>query len=321
MIKSRVFISCGQHGSGDDPTSELGVATIVKRRLEELGFEVYIALEQHTLNGFTENILPALQESEYYLFIDFNREKIITESENERYDIEFKYRGSLFSHQELGIATFLKKEHTLVFQEKGVLEKDGIKGFVQANPITFDNRRILPNKIIDVITTEQWHTGWRNRILMEREEDEHEDTFYVPTGSDARFFHIRVTNNHNLKTAHDCSVYLNSITDLNDRTVRRPPVVEFKWQGMKTKSVKILPNQTRCFDAFFVEKHIPNIIHLGINPFLLDFSGFYQPYNITGPGEYELEFELDSREFQSLRITFSLHIGTNLDDLRLSIRQ
>ncbi len=75
MIQSKVFITCEQHGSADDPTSELGIATIVKRRLEELGFEVYIAIEQHTLNGFTENIIPSLQESEYYLFIDFNREK------------------------------------------------------------------------------------------------------------------------------------------------------------------------------------------------------------------------------------------------------
>jgi hypothetical protein len=321
MIKSRVFISCGQHGSSDDLTSELGIAMIVKRRLEELGFEVYIAIEQHTLSGFTENILPTLQDSEYYLFIDFNREKIITESKNERYDIEFKYRGSLFSHQELGIATFLKKEHTLVFQEKGVLEKDGIKGFVQSNPITFDNRKILPNKIIEVITSEQWHTGWRNRLLVEREEDEHEDTFYYSTASDVRFFHVKVTNNHNLKTAHECSVYLNSITDLNDRTVRCPPVVEFKWQAMKTESVMILPNQARYFDALFVEKHIPNIVHLGINPCLLDFSGFYQPYIIAAPGDYELEFELTSREFQSLRTKFRLHIGTNLDDLRLSIRQ
>jgi hypothetical protein len=321
MIKSRIFISCGQHGSSDDLTSELGIATIVKRRLEELGFEVYIAIEQHTLKGFTENILATLQDSEYYLFIDFNREKIITESKNERYDIEFKNRGSLFSHQELGIATFLKKEHTLVFQEKGVLERDGIKGFVQSNPITFDNRKILPNKIIEVITSEQWHTGWRNRLLVEREEDEHEDTFYHSTASDVRFFHVRVTNNHNLKTAHECSVYLNSITDLNDRTVRCPPVVEFKWQAMKTESVTILPNQTRYFDALFVEKHIPNIVHLGINPFLLDFSGFYQPYIIAVQGDYELEFELASREFQSLRTKFGLHIGTNLDDLRLSIRQ
>jgi hypothetical protein len=184
-----------------------------------------------------------------------------------------------------------------------------------------DNRRILPNKIMEVITSEQWHTGWRNRLFVEREEDEHEDTFYVPTGSDVRFFHVKVTNNHNLKTAHECSVYLNSITNLNDGTVRRPPIVEFKWQGMKNESVIILPIQTRCFDAFFVEKQIPNIIHLGINPFLLDFSGFYQPYIITAPGDYELQFELASREFQSIRTRFSLHIGTNLEDLRLSIRQ
>jgi hypothetical protein len=75
------------------------------------------------LNGFTENILPMLEKSEYYLFIDFRREEIGSQ----------RFRGSLFSHQELGIATYLKKEHILIFQEKGVLDRDGIKGFIQVS--------------------------------------------------------------------------------------------------------------------------------------------------------------------------------------------
>jgi hypothetical protein len=61
-----------------------------------------------------------LEKSEYYLFIDFRREELGSQ----------RFRGSLFSHQELGIATYLKKEHILIFQERGVLERDGIKGYV-----------------------------------------------------------------------------------------------------------------------------------------------------------------------------------------------
>jgi hypothetical protein len=34
MIRSRIFISCGQRGKAEDPSSELGVATIVKGRLQ-----------------------------------------------------------------------------------------------------------------------------------------------------------------------------------------------------------------------------------------------------------------------------------------------
>ncbi|MDP9288314.1 MAG: hypothetical protein M3P08_08965 [Thermoproteota archaeon] len=86
---------------------------------------------------------------------------------------------------------------------------------------------------------------------------------------------------------------------------------------MKTKSVAILPNQFRYLDAFFVERHIPNVVYLGINPFLLDFTGVYPPYMINGPGDYELEYVLVSREFQILTTRFHLHIGANLDDLGL----
>lgn len=38
----------------------------------------YIAVEEQTLKGFTQNILPRLNESEYYIFIDFRREQFQT---------------------------------------------------------------------------------------------------------------------------------------------------------------------------------------------------------------------------------------------------
>jgi hypothetical protein len=264
-------------------------------------------VEQHSLNGFTENILPMLEKSEYYLFIDFRREELGSQ----------RFRGSLFSHQELGIATYLKKEHILIFQERGVLERDGIKGYVQANPITFEDRRTLPSRILEEITCEGWKTGWRNELLMERTDYDYVNTFYMQTNSNVRFFHIRVTNNNNLKIAHECLVYLTKITNLNNGSEQRPPLVEFKWQPMRTKSVSISPHQSRNFDAFFVEIRTPNVVHLGINPFLLDFTGYYFPYILNRPGEYELEYVLTSQEFQTLRRIFSLHIGTNLEDLRL----
>jgi hypothetical protein len=141
------------------------------------------------------------------------------------------------------------------------------------------------------------------------------------TNSDTRFYHVRVTNNNNLKTAHECQVYLTNITNLNNGRIQRPPLVEFKWKPMRTKSVEILPRQPRYFDAFFVEIRTPNVVHLGINPFLLDFTGYYLPYTINGPGDYELEYVLVSQEFHTVRQNFRLHIGTNLDELIFVMHQ
>jgi hypothetical protein len=57
-----------------------------------LRFDAYIAVEEQTLRGLTENIFARLANSEYFLFDDFKRDRL--EGSNE-------HRGSLFSHQEL----------------------------------------------------------------------------------------------------------------------------------------------------------------------------------------------------------------------------
>jgi hypothetical protein len=175
----------------------------------------------------------------------------------------------------------------------------------------------LPNKIIEEVTREGWKTGWRNELIMERTDDDYVDSFYMLTNSSARFFHIKVTNNNNERTAHDCLVYLTKITDSSNGSEQHPPLVEFKWQAMKTENVAILQNQSRKFDAFLVEVQTPNVVHLGINQFLLDFNGYYLPYTLFGPGEYELEYVIISQEFHPLRQIFKLHIGTTLEELRL----
>src|SRR5690348_15441607 len=90
-IKARIFISCGQR-EGEE--SEL--ANTIANKLIQRGFDPYIAVEEQVLRGFTQNILPRLEESEYYLFIDFRREAVLDEHGN-----HIGNRGSLFSHQEL----------------------------------------------------------------------------------------------------------------------------------------------------------------------------------------------------------------------------
>ena len=118
--KARVFISCGQQKG----TDEVEVAHKVAEKLEEMDFEPYIAVEEQTLKGMKENIFRRLSESEYFIFIDFKRERLF-KLKNGSFDDTGKHRGSLFSHQELAIATFLDVK-PLLFREKEVKEDDGI---------------------------------------------------------------------------------------------------------------------------------------------------------------------------------------------------
>ena len=116
-INARVFISCGQR------PEELEIAELIQKGLQDIGFSVYVAKKDHVLSCLTRNIFDKLETSEYFLFIDFKREKLIRIKEGIEEDNK-SFRGSLFTNQELAIATFLKDIEVLGFQEKGVRPKD-----------------------------------------------------------------------------------------------------------------------------------------------------------------------------------------------------
>ena len=81
-------------------------------RLELLGYVPYVAVTQQSLLAVRENVFPALRDTEYFLFLDFKREPL-------EGTVPGECRGSLFSHQELAIASYLEKD-LIAFQEIGV---------------------------------------------------------------------------------------------------------------------------------------------------------------------------------------------------------
>src|SRR5690349_6319273 len=103
--RARVFISCGQNGD-----REQEIAERVRDKLRGLGFCPYLAFEVHSSKALTDGIYAHLRTAEYFLFVDFARE--LLESGPDR-------RGSLFSNQELAIASYLELE-CLYFTEAGI---------------------------------------------------------------------------------------------------------------------------------------------------------------------------------------------------------
>jgi hypothetical protein len=310
MLKSRIFISSGQKNDSADHFSERQLVASLRTILEdECNFEVYTAIEQHSLEGFTKNILENLEKSEYFLFIDFRREKI---KSSEEY-----YRGSLFSHQELGIAVYLKKKHVLLFQEDGVEKRNGIINFIQANPISFADRSKLNEEIINAIQKEKWHTGWRNEIQLNRTPGEYQEVFYHPIQRTLRFFHITVNNLHDSKAASDCLVYLRNAVNMENNVSLLLPHYELKWRNVTEKSVMVLPSQGRDFDALFVDHFSEPKIHFGFNMFLVDYPNIMNEYRLHNFGDYELTFEVVSREFTS-KAKFHLHFEANIQNISLT---
>src|SRR5438552_11625918 len=154
-LRARVFISCGQSKHSD----EVETAQKIARRLQELGFDPYIAVEEQTLRGLKENIFSQLEKSEYFVFVDFKREQLAGSDPP-------VHRGSLFSHQELALASFVDIP-VLAFQEKGVRPHDGILRFLQANCTPFTDRHLLPNVIADAVQERNWNSNFRNDLVLE----------------------------------------------------------------------------------------------------------------------------------------------------------
>lgn len=298
--KSKVFISCGQQKGSD----EVEIAHKIAEQLRDLGYEPYIAVEEQTLKGLKENIFSQLETSEYFVFIDFKRERLLTNTS------EPVHRGSLFSHQELAIASFLDIPF-VAFQERGVKSDDGILKFVQANCIPFTDRHALPNLIGDCINQRGWTPNWKNELVLKRNEKEYVDANVIPTGKIGRYFHVEVENLHQRKLASNCYVYLKSVKDLSTDKETTLETVELKWKGYMIPNATILPLSSRYFDAFFVFHQAPTQLQFNL---FTDYTGYYP--KVTGPGDLELTYVVVSDNFRPVAAEFELHLDKRLEDIR-----
>jgi hypothetical protein len=261
-IRATVFVSCGQANGTDEPV----IANAIAEKLQKLGFDCYIAVQEQTLRGLKDNICRQLERSEYFLFIDFKREVLDTKG-------SLICRGSLFSHQELAIASYLDKE-VLAFQELGVKPLDGILGFLQANAFAFTDRFTLPElvaeKVKERLTKGTWDQNWKNVLALERDPTQYVDATRIELGKPpsflGRFFHIDVYNRHRSKMATNCYVYLEKALNLDTSKEIPFKTVEYKWAGYTLPNATILPRQNRRLDAFWIDHRSPT--NLRFNAFV-----------------------------------------------------
>jgi hypothetical protein len=295
---ARIFISCGQQKDSD----EVVIATAIANRLGKLGYEPYVAVAEQSLRGLKDNIFKRLQESEYFVFVDFKREILEGTS---------RHRGSLFSHQELAIAAFLEIP-VIAFQENGVKSDDGIISVLQANAVPFTDRHNLTDIIDAKVRDRGWTPGWRNELALERASGELIDA-RVTGRRLARYFHIRVRNIHREKTATNCYVYLERAVRLPAKTEIPLKTVEFKWAGSTLPAVAIAAGSFREFDALVCFHDNPAKAEFAAHS---DSSDFIP--KIKGTGQYELSYLVISENFTHARGTFTLTLSQNLNEINLS---
>jgi hypothetical protein len=301
--RARVFISCGQAKD----TNEQSTAHAIANRLDQLGFDPYVAVQEQTLRGLTENIFDRLARSEYYIFIDFKREELANTSPP-------VHRGSLFSHQELALAAYLRIP-VLAFQEVGVKQMDGIMRFLQANATPFTDRNLLASVIADKVNERRWAPHWRCELELDRDPTQFSDANRVEQTLEGklqyytgRFFHIDVRNRHIDKAATNCYVYLSRVCNLATGQEIPLKTIEFKWAGYTLPNAHILPNQSRRFDAFWIDHRSPGQLEFNV----FSDSTEYVP-RVGGEGRYSLEYVVISDNFPPAKGTFTLNLGNSLD--------
>lgn len=150
MRNARVFISCGQR---DEREKSVGEA--VRKYFKALDFDPYFAERVHSPEALTEHIFSNLRESEYFIFIDFRRDKLCRS--------KGKYRGSLFVNQEIAIAAFLKIP-TLGFYERGTI-REGILNCQIFNPFPFTDVSEIIAKLDQ--ETANWDKTSLNELRLE----------------------------------------------------------------------------------------------------------------------------------------------------------
>ncbi len=74
-VKSKVFVSCGQHSA-----EERQIARDVCEMLRRRGFDVYLAIEAQTILEINAGIIRELKNSDCYLFVNFCRARSAVDS-------------------------------------------------------------------------------------------------------------------------------------------------------------------------------------------------------------------------------------------------
>jgi len=256
--RAKLFLSCGQnpkydeHRWGEDVAEALGPSGV--------GFDVFFAPSVQDSKSLTQVIFRELENSDYYVLIDFKREKLVPPFEVD----PVQHRGSLFSHQEFALGCYLGLE-LAPFREAGVEPLTGVVGQVMGNAIEFKDRRglveLVRSHIQEKIDRHEWSLSTKNTLQLVKAPDQGIRAAWE-RGVDAAYYHIHVTNLHWRKPATNCYAYLDKVINLNTREDVRLYTCELKWEGTKQSGVRIQPRGYRGLDAFVVLLSEPRALWL-----------------------------------------------------------
>ena len=150
-MAAKVFISCGQASAG-----ERRVARDVERWFRRQGFKPYVAIQVQSLSDINSGIVGELKRSDFYVFIDFSRERLVGKPSPLR-------RGSLYTHQELAMACILDFEYAIFLRQRG-LELNGLLRHMGSNAERFVPT-FRPSLLVrEMVKARRWDVNYTRQL-------------------------------------------------------------------------------------------------------------------------------------------------------------
>jgi len=292
-MAGKVFISCGQSNS-----SERQVATQLSDWFLSQGYNPYVAIQTQSILEVNAGIIRELKSSDFYLFINFRREKI----RHRRFLPSRKdfFRGSVFTNQELAIAYAMGFDNMLFVNQIGV-RRDGLFGYIGVNTPEFDDY----DQVLPIVQTAVTSAGWRplysrNLICQNIHWGDHV-IYRDNTGArNVKVLHIDILNNRPDQGATNTVARLKSITTNGITTIAQDRS-HLKCSGSPVYSNTIWPNDHIAFDLLSIDLNNQSNIYLHS---ALDV--FPRVPLITMTGTYVLEYEIFAESFPPISVSVSL---------------
>ena len=294
--RARIFLSCGQAAP-----DEKKFAQDLKKELEseKYNFQVFVAITENTIKDLDRELLDHLKISDYFLFINFRRELV-----EDSYSKKYTYRGSLYTNQELAMASAVgfTSDNMLIFSQKGIA-RDGLLKTLVTNNCNFTDKNELRKLILDKIR--DWDYRYSRCLLVS-------DVYFNGgpwpwLGKQEWIAVMKIENRRSQWVAANSVAHLKSIKKRNGEIINLEETYPLKACGIEQYSHTIWPHSEVKFDMLSIQVGETNIyLHT-------QRDRKYQPI-ANGAGIYQLTYEVYAEYFPVIEVTVDLAVGANFDD-------
>jgi len=297
---AKVFISCGQRN-----TEERHTARDVAQWFSDRGFEPYVALEVQTIQDVNFGIISELRRSDYYVFIDFRRERISGKG------ADAIYRGSLFSHQELAVAYASGFEHA-VFLRQSRVSLEGLAAYMASNATEFNSLDQVPILVAEAVQQREWTPEYSRNLVISKL---HFPPKPWPYGDMSgrffgRFLHVDIQNRRPDAGAGEAVARLAWVTLASGahQPSPNPSPLKVTGQYMAYKQT-IWPCSHGAFDLLCVDAKVGHRVYLNNALDVAPRSALFEE-----EGEHFLEYEVFARGFDVQRFGVRLRLSTKCEE-------